>query len=316
MVLPMSYAAVYFLREKGALTARRIWLLSALLVLAAIPIIAYYRWAIYLGTTYPPFHVAGGGYIWDEGELLTFWQNCFYVRDIARHAYNWFVTFPIFALAAIGFVLPFLRASKNFMPSAPWLFHLWLAACIFLYVVAMREIAENPHNLLIFAAPVAALAGNGLLVIGRFRGFSLAPRPICWRMFLVVSIVVWASQRGMAFVAIPWAQTSVELGRHVETLSAPTDLVVITATEYGNPIGVYYTRRRGWVFPPYGAPGEYGIYTDNDTGIAPYSKFRAPRRSLVRRDKRRAGFLRRLVHAALWPAVGLSRPQRHKGAER
>ncbi|MGO8543087.1 glycosyl transferase, partial [Rhizobium leguminosarum] len=47
--------------------------LSGLLSLGIIG--AYFRWAIYLGRSYPPFHVAGtGGYIWDSG----FWT---YVRD-------------------------------------------------------------------------------------------------------------------------------------------------------------------------------------------------------------------------------------------
>ena len=88
-------------------------------------------------------------------------------------------------------------------------------------------------------------------------------------MLLAVSIVVWASVRGVGYVAGPWSgQASVELGQQVEVLSDPTDLVVMVAFDCGDPISVYYTRRRGWVFPPYGIPGEFGYYTDNDTGIA------------------------------------------------
>ena len=130
VLVPMAYAAIYLLRGQGALTSRRIYLLLAFFVLAAIPIIAYYRWAIYLGTTYPPYHVAGGGYIWDEGELSVFWQNRFYVRELADHL-RWFLKLPVFALAAIGFVAPFLCGGKNQTPSVPWLFHAWFGPAFF-----------------------------------------------------------------------------------------------------------------------------------------------------------------------------------------
>ena len=55
-----------------------------------IPVVAYYAWAVYLGRSLPPYHVAGSGFIWERGKLVDFLQNAFYAKTAATHAQECF----------------------------------------------------------------------------------------------------------------------------------------------------------------------------------------------------------------------------------
>ena len=47
-----------------------------------------------------------------------------------------------------------------------------------------------------------------------------------------------------------YALQSYEMGTALARISQPSDLVVTVANAIGDPVAVYYSRRRGWVFPP------------------------------------------------------------------
>ena len=266
VVAPCVYAALHTL--KGREDARRRMLLLAITgVLFALPIVAYYSWAIHLGKTYPPYHIAGGGYIWERGALMNFWREGFYLSDLAIAFNYWFLTQPLLLLVLVGILSPVLYRKEHEGRPFRWLAHVWLGACLLLYAVAMEEIAHNTQNLLVLAAPAAMVAADGLLMIARTTGRSLRKDPDLVRLVLMIVIVLAASREGIAVIKNPRAADGVELGTRLAALSAPTDLVITGALQYGDPIAIYYSRRRGWIFPPYGFPGPYGVFTDDETAI-------------------------------------------------
>jgi hypothetical protein len=56
--------------------------------------------------------------------------------------------------------------------------------------------------------------------------------------------------RRLRYVYHPYAHQSYELGAALARISRPSDLVVTVANAISDPVAIYYSRRRGWVFPP------------------------------------------------------------------
>jgi hypothetical protein len=56
--------------------------------------------------------------------------------------------------------------------------------------------------------------------------------------------------KNLRFVYSPWARESRELGLALAQNSHPTDLVVTIGRDIGDPTPIYYSQRRGWMFPP------------------------------------------------------------------
>ena len=48
----------------------------------------------------------------------------------------------------------------------------------------------------------------------------------------------------------PYAKSAYELGLALRERTQPDDLVVTMAQDTGDPVAIYYSGRRGWVFPP------------------------------------------------------------------
>ncbi len=153
-----------FSRRRGKLNPRRILQIVPVALIAGALILGYYRWAIYVGTNFPPYHVAGSGYLWDDG-LSKFFSHAFYLPAAWKIASNWLFTLPVLMLAAIALlVTPPGDPARH---KAPWFFHLWFAGAVLVYFFAAREIKTNPWNFHIFSVPVAVMAGRGLFLIDR-----------------------------------------------------------------------------------------------------------------------------------------------------
>ena len=269
---PASYLLLTQGWRQGRLSRPQVikWAVWVGAVLA--PAALYYGWAIHLGRTYPPYHIAGQGYIWQEP--LTFIQRAFFLRKLAMDFKEWFITLPLVLLAVVG-ALP-RHAPATQQPRARWLFPLWLLSDVVVYGCAADEMSTNPWNLLIFAPPIAAFAAEGLL---RICGMAEAkcsnvPRRAWISLVCAAPILLWGSISAIRLEAYPQAQNAFALGKRLEALSRPNDLVITAASTIGDPISIYYSRRKGWVFPPYGGAQRVDTLSEDQMAIAQVERLR------------------------------------------
>src|SRR5687768_3203822 len=184
----MGYATVSILRQQGRLNWPAVRPIIAMIVVALVPIGAYYWWAVYLGTHYPPYHVAGGGNWVKNLRTLEYWlSEWYFLPKNLRHLQQWLWTIPVIALASLGLLFSPRAGQRTSRidnrddpgPGAPWLFHFWAIGFGVLYLIGAKELADNPWNLHVFNAVGAALAGQGLvlLIAGRpvWQDSAMAP---------------------------------------------------------------------------------------------------------------------------------------------
>ena len=57
-------------------------------------------------------------------------------------------------------------------------------------------------------------------------------------------------QLGLKYMYHPYAYESYSLGLALRQVSKPEDLVVTVSNAFAEPTTIYYSHRRGWVFPP------------------------------------------------------------------
>jgi hypothetical protein len=261
MLGPMAYAIVSALRQRTLMKGGTLAALGFALASMLIPIIAYYGWAIYLGTNYPPFVVVGVGYVWEEPR--EFLKNVFYLRLLGAELVEWFLTIPVMILASVG-LLTKERSSRSI--KLPLLFESWLLSAMILYALAASEIVHNTWNLLIFAPPVAGLAGRALLrFVGKCNTRSHLHWAVIGRTVVIAALLLWSGHIALNHMKIPWSSQSWTMGHRLAELSAPDDLVITAANGIGDPVGIYYSRRRGWVWPPGGLCPPGGPLPDLDS---------------------------------------------------
>jgi hypothetical protein len=74
----------------------------------------------------------------------------------------------------------------------------------------------------------------------------------------------------------PVATNGKLLGEALARVAKPDDLVVTIAPAVGDPVAIYYSRQRGWVFPPGGGDVEWSKFVEDDaTAIAQLEDLRA-----------------------------------------
>src|SRR6266446_3775449 len=252
----MIYATLTILRFRHKLKPRRIVVMGVVAVMALVPVIAYYLWARHLGHSYPPYHVAFTGYLlWDQG-LNQWWDENYFLGRLVWWFSSWLWTPPVIVLVVLGMILP-LRAFDPEKPTpakAPWLFHWWLLGILPLYVVAARELVLNPQNFHIINPAAAAVSSDAIMTIASFFSRIAQPSaPLVVRIkVIVVSLIIIAVSGTMALIRMcyPYAKQGYELGLALRQVSQPRDLVVTMASVLGDPIVIYYSQRRGWLFPP------------------------------------------------------------------
>ncbi|WP_212525467.1 glycosyltransferase family 39 protein [Actibacterium sp. MT2.3-13A] len=242
-----------------------------------VAIAGYYAWAVYLGNSYPPYHVAGSGYVWDYG-LDTFIANGFYLEDLWFTAVWWFHGYPILLLIAVGLWMAPGWAAIGRDRALAVVPHVWLLGALIVYFAAAREITNNPWNLHILHVPLAIFCGRGLIVlVDMGRAATPAAASGVLRTGLVVLAVLLLS-------TLPLSQRLKDaqgeearlMGRRLDALAGPDDLVIAVSPVVGDPIGVYYSRRRGWVFPPGGGDGDWSAFEEDDAAaIAQLEALRA-----------------------------------------
>jgi Dolichyl-phosphate-mannose-protein mannosyltransferase len=253
-VLPAAFYLVWSVPNNVARRKRAI-LFGVWLCLAIVLVGSYYSWIIYLGRTYPPYHIAGQGYIWSDG-VTEFMSKLFYTRAALFQARTWLWGWPIMVLGAVAFCSPSVSGQgcaagrpETETILAPWIFHVWLGGFALLYLITAREIVEQPWNFHIASPAIAALAGIGfvkVITLGRNNiEFSTLARAFALIVMILGSSIIGAKEVKRTFLAT----ADYELGNALAKLAGPDELVVVSGGIAGNPVAIYYSRRRGWIFP-------------------------------------------------------------------
>lgn len=263
---------VWFLRGERV----RVWI-SLLAGLVALVLIAdYYAWAVYLGSSYPPYHVAGSGYVWDWG-LRGFVDQSFFLPSAWKIAVWWFYGYPYLALMLIGlWTLPTAR-SLGRDPALVSVPVVWLLGGAVVYLAAAREITSNPWNFHVLHIPFAFLAGRGCIALAEMGGARLTSVLGVGRLAVIAVLVVgWSTLPLTERLKQPQAEDGRLLGGALAQMRAPGDLSIAFGPEVGDPIALYYSRGRGWVFPPGGGDIDWSLFSDDDaTAIAQLEELRA-----------------------------------------
>jgi 4-amino-4-deoxy-L-arabinose transferase-like glycosyltransferase len=281
--LPMLYAILSLLGRRGLLNARNITTLLIAGTLSALPVCAYYLWARHLAYSYPPYHFAGeGNWIWDQG--LSAWaeQQYFLLRLWGPVIRLW--SLPGLLLFCLGFVLAIIkkpaleaRSSKeNVFPffEAPWLFHWWIAAGMIYYLIGALELIENPSNFHILSPAVAVLSAHAVIRLSSFAATQLK-QPVLHGVLaalLVMAVGVWGQRHSL--LRSSYARQSYELGLALKAVSLEDELVVTVGEEIGCPVAIYYSGRRGWLFPPFGEIKDWERLPEDNEAIEIFERLR------------------------------------------
>ena len=281
VALPMLYAA-FGVVGPSLLVKRGMWkplMLAGCLTI--LPVVLYYLWARHLSLSYPPYHFAGSAnWLWMDG--LTAWirENYFLKRALTNFIY-WLWTPPVMALFGLGFLIgpPGGRLERERPEptggadevesrerSARWFFHVWLLGAGLFYAIGARELIENPWNFHIFNPAVAAIAGRGVIVVASFaegavRRSSFVPK---LRIAAVLAVVFIVGQFELGGMYRSQGEQARRMGLALRSLAAPDELVVTIANDIGDPVAIYYSQRRGWVFPPAGEDIDWSELPAND----------------------------------------------------
>jgi hypothetical protein len=277
----MVYATLSILHFRHKLKPNRIVVMSIVGTLALVPVVAYYLWARHLGHSYPPYHVSFSGYLlWDQGLKQWLDENYFLGRLVW-----WFVTWlwtpPVIVLVALGIIFPFraVDSEKRTSAKAPWLFHWWLLGMVPLYLVAARELVLNPQNFHIINPAAAALSSDAIMTIAWFiaKVARSSGRVVVRTRVIVVSLIIIAVSGTIALIRMcyPYAKQGYELGLALRRVSQPRDLVVTMASVLGDPIAIYYSQRRGWLFPPPPVLDVTALPEDDHESIRMFEELRA-----------------------------------------
>jgi hypothetical protein len=281
--IPMLYAIFAILGRKRILNPKNLATIGVAAVLTLVPVIAYYLWARHLALSYPPHHFAGSSFwLWDSG-LKSWWEQKYFLPKLYRHLNNWMWTQPIIALVFVGlFLRPPQWGKKpgsDTLPAdgfekAPWLFHWWLLAGVIYYIIGAKELVSNPWNLHLINPAGAALAGHAIIVIASFtnqiaRSPSRAVRsvqsPASLATVAVILLIIGGfGQKNLKYMYFPSANEGYKMGLALREVSQSQDLVITLANDLGDPVAIYYSQRRGWVFPPAQPDKAWGQLPEND----------------------------------------------------
>jgi hypothetical protein len=230
----------------GAIRSRYLVRLITAAILTLIAVIGYYGWAIHVGHAYPPYLVAAShNWIWNAGFYS--WLKAYYFWLEFSWNARWLWTLPLLGLALVGLLFPPAHRGRS---GLRWLFHIWFLSGVIFYTFGAQELSINAWNLHIVDPALAGLAAQGLLVIAAMLG--RLHLPLIGRVGVILIIVVMHGfeMRHLRAVYRAHAHQSYRLGVALARISQPSDLVITVANWIGDPVAIYYSQRRGWVFPP------------------------------------------------------------------
>jgi 4-amino-4-deoxy-L-arabinose transferase-like glycosyltransferase len=259
VLLPALYAVIVILHKRGTLTIAALAKLAvpALVMLGIVA--AYYLWARYLSHTYPPYHFAGeSNWVWDEG-VNTWVQRGYFLRKTTYLFTHWMLGKPFVALFIAGiFTSVFYIYIKNrhressqndVRFTAPYFFHFWLLGYLFFYSIGAKELSGNFWNFQIGNPMIAAFCSSTVLFVWKvLRQYKVVA--VGFSLLLVVSIIRSDRKVLRNTFTDEYYKADYQMGLHLRGLRQPGDLVVVLSHAIGNPLPIFYSQGRGWVFPP------------------------------------------------------------------
>jgi hypothetical protein len=262
IVVPMAYAAFALLDREWLVDSRRPLLLT-LAALGTLGVVFWYLdWTRQLAIAYPPYEpVHYGTWVWLDG-LAKWWDQGYFVSSTLATMYDWLWTGPVMGLAGLGLLFspraaPTRRAAQQMQSPvddarrAPWLFHWWLVGCGCYYLIGARELNDNLWSFHLFNPPIAALAGHGLVLLWSLGAQRAQGRQALVRVGVVLLLIFGVGQIALRPMYDPeHAAKSYQLGLGLREMTQPGDLVVTLASDPRDPTAIYYSQRRGWIFPP------------------------------------------------------------------
>jgi hypothetical protein len=121
---------------------------------------------------------------------------------------------------------------------------------------------------------VAALSAYGVfaLVSIIFRQSNLRALRLATVALIVVAIGIWGERRSRLHSS--YAKQSYQLGLALKSVSQPDDLVVTLGDIIGCPVAIYYSDRRGWLFPPFEEIKDWETLPKDDEAIETFERLR------------------------------------------
>lgn len=260
LLLPMLYATIAIWRSRGQLNAGRMLKVAGVGLLVFVIVAAYYLWARHLSLNYPPYHFAGeGNWLFEKG-LLNWLQQGYFLLNTLEVFANWTLGWPFLILFIAGIVTSLRLCRSGQLPianKAPYFFHYWLAGCCVFYAIGAKELVDNFWNFHIGHPMIAAFCASAFISAWTaIREKKRRLLPVATLLFFIaVGISNFHTLRN-TFTG-RHHQVDYDMGLHLAALRKPDDLVVVAARELGNPIAIYYSGGRGWVFPPAGKQKEF-----------------------------------------------------------
>ncbi len=256
-LLPLLYAFIVISGARRQLTLSNTAKVAGVALAVFAAVAAYYLWARYLSLHYPPYHFAGeGNWVWNDG-LAAWLSHKYYLPDLGYIFQNWTLGTPFIVLGIAGaVVVPLMH--KNEAESGFWrdgnaryLFHFWLLAALVFYAIGAKELVWNFWNFHIWSPMIAAFAGAA--IVGIFR--LLQWRPVAVSL-IASALFVWIGFSDRRVLRNTFTdeyyKAEYDMGRSLRALRRPGDLSIVLAKDIGNPIALFYSGGRGWVFPPAG----------------------------------------------------------------
>jgi len=257
--IPMLYGMLTILYHQQKLNFKKLATITMMAVITLAAVIAYYLWARHLSLNFPPYHIAASGnWLWDDG-LAQWLSHKYFFPELKHHFTGWIWTVPVIVLVLFSLLFPPPKQKHQSLPDeapfsssvkAPLFFHWWLLAGLIFYVFGAKELVHNPWNFHIINPAAAALGGHALVSITSF-----ATRPIKSHIAIVITAILLlfigsSAQKGLSYMYSAYADEGYKLGLALRQVTQPSDLVVTIANAVGDPIAIYYSQRRGWIFPP------------------------------------------------------------------
>ncbi len=268
--LPALYALVVLLPQKQN-PGQRLLKICLTGLLSLLPVILYYLWARRLALLHPPHHFAGSGnWIWDVSvtELL---DRYYFVKTLFRISANWLWTIPVLVLTLIGFGFlgfswwaNYRHGKPTLKYELPLLFPWWLIAGAIYYSIGAKELVKNPWNLHIVTPAIAALSALAIaIILGVVQRRTWRPAAVV--IITGILILLWSIgfNQNLRRLYRAHANDDYLLGIRLQELSEPGDMVVTISDALGEPTAIYYSQRRGWIYPP-ARPGDWADLLNNE----------------------------------------------------
>jgi hypothetical protein len=260
VLLPMLYAIITIYKARNKLILPNIIKILIPGLIAVTVVAIYYLWARYLSEHYPPYHFAGtGNWLWEDG-LRSWIKDSYFSYQLEYIFKFWTLGKPFIALFFAGIITAFMyavrigkgqRTSESPHYGAPYFFHFYLAGCLFFYFIGAKELVDNFWNFHIFHPMIAGFCGSAMVFIwqtfAKYRPLQVAA------MVFVFACIGYFNTKVLRNTAVdPVAVIDYKMGKELSRLKKEGDLVVVLSQNTGNPLAIFYSKGRGWVFPPAG----------------------------------------------------------------